>query len=123
MKAWVHHQPKWGFVWWLLVGAMAGFGVASLLTIGAAFLALAAILAAVGLVVPALRTRAVSAIPAGVGLVVLYLGWLNRGGPGRVCTTTPTQTSCVDQWSPWPFVAGAAILFVGAYALARTLRS
>ena len=117
------HRLGWGLAWWLLVGVVAAVGVASLLTIGVVFLALAAILVAVGLTSPALRTRAVVAVPAGVGLVVLYLAWINRGGPGTVCATTATGTACVDEWSPWPFVGAAVFLFGGALALARVLRS
>ena len=110
------------YVWWLFVGALFGLGVESLLTIGALLLVLAGGLAGVGLRLPTLRNSSITATMAGVGASVLYLAWLNRGGPGEVCKTSGTDVSCVDAWSPWPFVV-VAVLFVGAsVALARRLR-
>jgi hypothetical protein len=51
-------------------------------------------------------------IISGAGLPVLYVGWLNRGGPGQVCTSTATSSECTDAWSPWPFVVVAVLLLV-----------
>ena len=100
----------WKYTYWLIVGALAGLGIAALLTIGLLFLLLAGALALIGARTPALRNRSVLAVPAGVGLAVLYLAWLNRDGPGRVCHTTGATTSCADQWSPWPFIVVALLL-------------
>jgi len=50
---------------------------------------------------------------SGAAVPVLYVAWLNRDGPGRVCTVTASTTSCVDEWSPWPFVALALVLAGG----------
>jgi hypothetical protein len=49
----------------------------------------------------------------GLSTAPLYIAWLNRGGPGLVCTTTADSVACTDQWSPWPFVA-LGVLFAGA---------
>ena len=49
----------------------------------------------------------------GLSTAPLYIAWLNRDGPGLVCTTTADSMSCSDQWSPWPFVA-LGVLFAGA---------
>ncbi|TGB14621.1 hypothetical protein [Streptomyces sp. MZ04] len=103
----------WKYAYWLLIGALAGLGIESLLTIGLLFLLAAGGLALVGIRAPSLRNRAATAIPAGAGLAVLYLAWVNRGGPGRVCETTGTETSCHEAWSPWPFVA-VAVIFIAA---------
>lgn len=108
--------------WWVVVGAVLGFGVAGLLTIGIFVLPVGLVLAAVGARQPALRTRAVGGVLAGVGLVGLYLAWLNRGGPGTVCHTTATSSECADRWSPWPFVAVAVLLMVTSVAVLRLLR-
>src|SRR4051812_20431501 len=97
--------PVWSWAWWVLVGALVGVGIAALLTIGVLLLLLAGVLAAIGARTPSLRNRSALAVPAGVGLAVLYLAWLNRHGPGTVCNTTGGTTTCSDQLSPWPFVA------------------
>jgi len=116
----VKREPVWSYAWWLVVGALAGAGIAALLSIGVVLLLLAGVLAAIGAHTQALRNRSVLAIPAGVGLAVLYLAWLNRDGPGNVCKTTGITTTCTDQASPWPFVAVAAVLIAVSVALART---
>jgi hypothetical protein len=109
----------WKYAWWLVVGALLGLGVAALLTIGALLLLLAAVLAFIGSRTPALRNRSALAIPAGVGVVALYMAWINRDGPGTVCHTTLTETTCVDQTSPWPFVAVAVALVAVSVVLVR----
>ncbi len=105
--------PAWAYAWWALVGVLLGFGVVAILTVGALFVALGAVLAFLGGRAPVLRTRAAVAAVAGFGVAPLYLAWLNRGGPGQVCTQTADQTSCLEAWSPWPFLA-VAVLLVGA---------
>ncbi|GAA1963307.1 hypothetical protein GCM10009798_24090 [Nocardioides panacihumi] len=100
----------WHYALWLLVGALGGLGVLSLLTIGPILL-LAAGAVTVLCVVLRLLNRSVTAVPAGVAVPVLYLAWLNRGGPGDVCDANV----CTEEWSPWPIVAVAAVLLgIGA---------
>ena len=70
------------YAWWLVVGVLLGVGVAGLLSVGVFFLLAALVLTGIGLGVSALRNRSAMAVPAGVGLSVLYLAWLNREGPG-----------------------------------------
>lgn len=110
------------YAYWLLVGALVGLGVAALLTIGLAFLLVAVVLTVIGLRTPALRDRSMLAIPAGIGLAVFYLAWLNRDGPGRVCSSSGTSISCVEQWSPWPFIIVAALLVLTPVVVARFRR-
>nr|WSZ17692.1 hypothetical protein OH837_32435 [Streptomyces canus] len=103
----------WGwFLAWLLVGACAGIGLAAILTVGAAFVVLAAV-AAVFL----LRRgpgRAVVGGVSGVALPLFYLAYLNRGGPGEVCHAVPGGQACTDEYTPVPFlVAGALVLVAG----------
>jgi hypothetical protein len=95
------------------VGALAAFGIAGLATIGLFLLALASVLMAVAFAVPLLRRPSVPGFLLGLSTAPLYIGWLNRGGPGTVCTTTADSTSCADLWSPWPFVA-VGVLLAGA---------
>ena len=114
--------PWWAFAWWTVVGALVGLGIASLLTIGLVLLLVAGVLAVVGFRLRPLRNHSVAAVPAGLGVAALYLAWLNRGGPGRVCETTDTKTSCIDAWSPWPFLVLAVILFAATVFLVRRTR-
>ena len=98
---------------WAAVGGLGAFGVAGLATVGIFLLACAAIVAAVALAVPALRPPSVPGFLVGLSLAPLYIAWLNRGGPGLVCTTTAGVAACDDRWSPWPFLA-LGLLFAGA---------
>lgn len=107
------------YAWWLLVGALAGLGIAGILTIGLPLLLLAALLTWIGLRSDTL-VRGVAAMPAGLALLALYLAWLNRGGPGDVCRVDAQGTTCDEEWSPWPFVALAVVLLaVSVVAVSR----
>lgn len=96
---------------WAAVGAGAVTAVLTILTIGVFVLlatgGLAAVLARRGG-----RRLAWPGLITGAGLMPLYVGYLNRGGPGTVCTTTRGGTSCMQEWSPWPWVA-AGLCLVG----------
>ena len=115
-------EPAWAYGWWLAVGLLAGIGIAGLLTVGIVFLVAAVVLGAVGVAVPALRSRAVVVVPAGLAVVPAYLAWLNRDGPGSVCETSAGGVTCTDEWTPWPFVAAAALLVAVAVVLVMVVR-
>ncbi|WP_231384111.1 hypothetical protein [Cellulomonas sp. URHD0024] len=117
MDARTERVAPWAYGWWVLVGALTGIGVAGALTVGAAFLALALVLAVVGVLVARLRNRSALGVVGGLAVAPLYVAWLNRGGPGRVCTVSATQTTCLDAWSPWPFLAVGLALVVGCAVL------
>jgi hypothetical protein len=56
------------------------------------------------------RDRSVQAVGgglSGIGLPLLYVAAMNRGGPGVVCH----GQTCGQQWSPWPWLL-AGLLFV-----------
>lgn len=103
------------FAAWLVVGV--GYGVSLL---GAASIGLFVLpLPLLATVLLARRPPARAGLPgvvSGVGIPLLYVAYLNRSGPGTVCTTTtglggqPVGQSCVDESSPWPWLAVAAIL-------------
>lgn len=105
-------EGRW-FACWFLVGAAAGFGVIGLLSIGPLVLAAAAV-GAVALSIRQAPRRGLPGVVAGPGLPLLYVAYLNRGGPGTVCTTTLTEQTCTDEWSPWPWVITAVLLVAGS---------
>lgn len=103
-------RPWAAFAGWTVVGLLAAFGIASLLTIGIIPLIAALVLASLLL----WRRASTGGSPLGLGLgaaVLLgYIGWLNREGPGTVCHPNNARGfTCTDEWSPWPFfIFGAA---------------
>jgi len=102
------------FAAWAGVGALGALGVAALLTVGVAFLVAAVVLAALLLWRAPDQRLAVLGSGLGAALVVGYVGWLNRDGPGTVChSATGGAVSCADEWTPWPFYL-LAVLLAGA---------
>jgi hypothetical protein len=102
---------KWLPVW-LVLGAGFVIGVVSVIGV---------IVLPIVIVLIVLLSRVRSARPAwpgliaGFGLPLLYIAWLNRRGPGNICTTfADGGESCVEQMTPWPwFVLGAGLLATG----------
>jgi hypothetical protein len=111
------------FVGWCVAGVGLGVGVLALLTIGpfvllATFVLCGFLLWRLGL------GWGMAGMLSGAGVPVLYVAWLNRGGPGEVCDNTPTSVSCTQAWSPWPFAVVAGVLLVsGLVVFARGRRS
>lgn len=108
---------------WAAVGSAAVMAVLTVLTIGLFILLPTAGLAAV-LAWRGDRRAAWPGLLAGAGLIPLYIGYLNRAGPGMVCTTTPAGSSCAQEWSPWPWVAaGLCLIGIGIGLSVRSRRS
>src|ERR1017187_6354108 len=85
------------------VGACASVGLLTAFTVGPYVLAAAVIGAAL---LTWRRGLGISCIGllSGAGLAPLYVGYLNRSGPGQVCSTTAAGQSCLSEWSPWPWL-------------------
>jgi hypothetical protein len=109
------------FVLWAMVGAGAVASLLTVLTIGIFLLPVTALLAGL-LAWRGNRRLAGPGILAGLGLIPLYVGYLNRGGPGMVCTGTAVAGSCTQEWSPWPWVA-AGVALAGAGAIGSVVVS
>lgn len=96
----------WLFLLWAVLGAGSSLALLTPFTIGIVLgpLTVAALIALLALH----RSRNVSCtgLLAGAGIVPLYVSYLNRSGPGEVCSTTRTGGSCVTEWSPWPWLVG-----------------
>jgi hypothetical protein len=117
-------RREWGwFLAWFVVAAAFAVGLLGAFTIG-----IVALPVAIGLIVLLATRRHDSAARAGAlsgfGLPLLYVGYLNRGGPGTVCSVSPSGTSCTDEWAPLPWlIAGAAMLVGGVVAFLRVGRA
>jgi hypothetical protein len=102
---------RWAwFAAWLIIGA--GYALSLL---GAASIGLFVLpLPVLATILLARRQHASSGLPgliSGLGIPLLYVAYLNRAGPGTICTTiTGGGQDCTDEWSPWPWLAAAAIL-------------
>jgi hypothetical protein len=109
------------FCAWFLVGTLASLGVLTALTIGV-FLLPIALVAAVFLVTRRGRRVGLAGLVSGLGVPLLYVAFLNREGPGNVCTTTATGQSCVDEYSPWGWLAAGAVFLLAGIVLGLVLR-
>jgi len=114
-----------GLLWfaaWMLIGAGYALGLLAALSIGPFVLL---VTAAVTVVLATRRETHVGlpGLVSGLSLPVFYVAYLNRSGPGTICTTTATSQSCVKEWNPWPWLAVAvALLLVGCVLFAAANR-
>jgi hypothetical protein len=106
--------------YWVLVGALAAFGLAAAFTIGAFLLAAAAALGILGIVLRQVDKRVSPAALIGGAAAPLYIAWLNRRGPGEICDAIEGGVQCTEQWSPWPFVVGGLLLATAGAVLVRS---
>jgi hypothetical protein len=111
-----------GFLGWLVVGAGGATGMLAILTIGIFVLPCAALLAAL-LTWRGYGRLAAPSLLTGSGLVLLYVAFLNRDGPGTVCTTSDASQTCTQQMSPWPWVVVGLVLASAGITLARAALS
>lgn len=107
----------WVFAAWAVVGL--GLTVAALtpFTIGIVVFPATAVVLLVLLLWPGGRNISAIGLLSGPGLVFLYVGYLNRGGPGDVCGVTGTEHHCVTEWNPWPEVAVGVVLLATGVGL------
>jgi hypothetical protein len=103
-----------------VVGAAFTFGVLGVLSIGI-FVLPCAVLATFYLARRNPSRRYLTGILSGVGVPLLVVAFLNRGGPAFICS----ESTCDQQLSPWPWLL-AGVLFVllgpATYVLSATRR-
>ncbi|HEY3529766.1 MAG TPA: LPXTG cell wall anchor domain-containing protein [Nocardioides sp.] len=104
------------FLGWCVAGAGGCFGVLSLLSVGP-FVLLGTLFLCAWLLWVFDFGWAMGGLLSGAALPLLYLAWLNRDGPGEVCTTTPTSQSCGEQSNPWFLLVAAFVLMVAGIAV------
>jgi LPXTG-motif cell wall-anchored protein len=104
------------FAGWCVAGAGGCFGVLSLLSVGP-FVLLGTLFLCAWLLSVFAVGWAMGGLLSGAGLPLLYVAWLNRDGPGEVCTTTSRGHSCGEESSPWPLLVAALVLMVAGIVL------
>ncbi len=115
--------PVWlAFIALSGVGAAVAHGTLAFMTIGLPIV-LGAAVSGVTLLMSRWARRGVLGLPVGVAVVLLYIAYLNRGGPGQTCTTSSDTSACLDTLSPWPWVAvGIAPLIASGVLQSRQQR-
>lgn len=114
--------PIWPFFLWMLAGAGLVLGLLGILTIGIFVLPVAVALAIALTRWPRTRNRTTAGLLSGLGLVPLFVAYLNRGGPGTVCVSTATRQSCTQEWSPWPWAGAGLALVTAGFVIFLMLR-
>jgi hypothetical protein len=100
---------RWFWVW-ALVGSAAALTVVSFV----GFLLLPPVLL-VGGFMASRRTirRSAFGLLSGAGLLLLYVAWLQRAGPGTTCWQRGTSSGCDQHLNPLPWLIAGLALFVG----------
>ena len=109
-RALVDPRPWGWFGAWLAVGAACTVSFVGAASIGLFVLPIA--VAATALVAWRSSLRGVCGMIAGLGLPLLYVAYLNRGGPGNVCTTITGGQDCIQEFDPWPWLIAGVLLVV-----------
>ena len=113
---------RWGwFGAWLLVGAAYAVFLIGILSIGIFVLPIA-IICTVLLARSTSCLRGLPGLIAGLGLPLLYVAYLNLGGPGNECSAIKGGQSCVQEVDPWPWLA-AGLVLVAAGGVVFLVRS
>ena len=108
----------WGwFFTWALLGAAAALGSISLGPL------LLLPVYALGVFLwtrrPRLR-RSAFGLLTGAGVLLLYVAWVQRDGPGTTCWHTATASGCDEHLNPLPWlVIGIVLVVAGVVAHAR----
>ncbi|MEY9871267.1 hypothetical protein ABH931_000732 [Streptacidiphilus sp. MAP12-33] len=104
----MRHGRLDGWLWFLAWAAVGGGAVTALLTVLTIGVYVAVL--TLGAAVLLGRTRrshtGLPGLIAGAGVLPLVIAWLNRSGPGNVCT----PGECTEEWSPWPWLAAGVVL-------------
>jgi hypothetical protein len=108
------------FLLWTVVGAAYGLAVAGALTIGI-FVLPFAVIATIALARQRRSHRGLAGLLGGPGVILAYIAYLNRGGPGEVCVATAQSVTCTERSSPWPFLVAAVAFVLGSFVLFRLM--
>jgi hypothetical protein len=106
---------SWFFVWTLL-GSAAALGTVSL---GPLLLVPTALLGVFLWRRPGVR-RSAFGLLSGAGILLLYVAWVQRDGPGTTCWHTATASGCDQHLNPLPWlIVGVALVVAGVVVHTR----
>jgi uncharacterized membrane protein YidH (DUF202 family) len=100
---------------WALVGGAAALGLVSF---GVLLLVPVLVVGGVMASRPTIR-RSAFGLLSGAGLLLLYVAWVQRAGPGTTCWQHGTASGCDQHLNPLPWLLAGIALFIGgvvAYA-------
>ena len=101
---------------WVLLGSAAALGAVSL---GPLLLLPSALVAVLVWRRPRAR-RSAFGLLTGAGMLLLYVAWVQRDGPGTTCRHTATASGCDQHLNPLPWlVLGIILVAAGFLAHAR----
>ncbi|HEY8647109.1 MAG TPA: hypothetical protein VIL77_14660 [Gaiellaceae bacterium] len=105
---------------WVIVGCALALGVISF-AIGPLVLVPAALVAALMVSRPQARRGAYGAL-IGVGLLLLFVAYVNRDGPGTTCWQHGTTMGCGEHLNPLPWLFLGLAFVVGGFVAYRLRR-
>ena len=101
-------ECRW-FWAWAVLGCAAALGLVSL---GVLVLAPTAIVGGLMASRPTIR-RSAFGLLSGAGVLLVYIAWLQRAGPGTTCWQTATASGCDEHLNPLPWLLAGLCLFIG----------
>lgn len=112
-------DTRW-FAAWVIVGCALALGVISF-ALGPLVLIPAVVIAALMIRKPDARRGAYGAL-VGVGLLLLFVAYGNREGPGVTCWQHGTASGCGEHLNPLPWLFLGFAFIVGGFVAARLRR-
>jgi hypothetical protein len=64
---------------------------------------------------PAIR-RSAPGLLSGAGVLLLYVAWVQRAGPGMTCWHTGTASGCDEHLNPVPWLLAGVVMLGGGIA-------
>ena len=98
---------------WVVVGLVAAFALASIISVGL-FILPFPIAGAILLLSRPRKVVAAAVLLAAAGVAPLLLAYLNRPGPGHICHTYTDGVACGDYPNPWHWLTLGAVLWLGS---------
>jgi hypothetical protein len=92
------------FMAWAVIGGCWALTLLGALSIGV-FVLPFAVVATILLACDERSWAGLGGLALGAAILLLGIAYMNRDGPGDVCTTTASAVSCQSETSPWPWLA------------------
>ena len=104
------HLRTCGWFWlWAVVGCAAALTVVSF--VGVLLFAPVLLVGGVMASRDAVR-RSAFGLLTGAGVLLLYVAWVQRAGPGTTCWRTASASGCDQHLNPLPWAVAGFVLFV-----------